>query len=161
MSPNAAFSFTKCASPTIAIMGTICILLICLTTQMNLSIHSARPSRSLRFIGITTTDFLPWEHNTHCWVFLHRLEKVNIAFLASRHFRHWSIWFNGVQLKYNIGTKGICPWKVLLRLFSSLCIYWTQMLWASGKIPWLAFIYSTLQSSPKCSPEVGLLNRWW
>ena len=34
------------------------------------------------------------------------------------------------------------------------------MLWALGMIPWLALVYSTLQSSPRCSTEVRLWNGW-
>ena len=35
------------------------------------------------------------------------------------------------------------------------------MLWASGMITWLGLVYSTLQSSPRRSLEVGLWNGWW
>jgi len=161
MPPDAALSHTKCTGPTIAPTGTICILFVCLTTQMNPSIQSAQPWKSLNFVGITTAYSWAWGCNTHCWVLLHLLEKANIAFPAGRRSWNRRIWFGGVQLKNNTGKDGIRPWKVLLRSFSSLCVYWTQMLWASGMIPWLALGFSTLQSSPRRSTEVGLWNGWW
>jgi len=159
--PSDAASFhTKCGLPTIAPMGTICIVFVCLTTRMNPSTKSAQSWRSLNFVGITTTYSWGWGRNTHCWVFLHLSENVDIGLLAGRRSWNWSIWSSGVQLKYNTGKEGIRPWKVLSRSFSSLCIYWTQMLWASGMTPWLALVYSTLQSSPRRSTEVGLWNGW-
>jgi len=160
MPPNAAFSSTKCADQTIASMGSICILFVCLTTQMNLSTQSAQPWRSLYFVGITTVYSWAWGHKTHCWVFLHLLEKVNNAFPGGRRSWNWRIWFGGVQLKYNTGKEWICSSKGLSRSFSSLCVYYTQTLWTSGTIPWLALVYSTLQSSPRRSTEVGLWNSW-
>jgi len=160
MPPDAAFPSTKCAGPTIAPTGTICILFICLTTRMNPSTQSAPPWRSLNFVGITTAYSWAWGHITHCWVFLHLLENVNIALPAGRRSWNGRIWFGGVQLKYNTGKQGIRHWKVLSRSFSSLWIYWTQMLWASGMTPWLALVYSTLQSRPRRSTEVGLWNGW-
>jgi len=158
MPPNTAFSHTKCARPTIAPMGTICILFVCLTTQMNPSTQSAQPWRSLYFVGITTAYSWTWGRNTHCWMILHLLAKVDIAFPAGKCSWNWRIWFGGVQLKYNTGKQGIRPWKGLSRSFSSLCVYRTQMLLASGMIPWLALVYSTLQSSPRRSTEVGVWN---
>jgi len=150
----------KQTTTTIAVMGTICILVLGLTILMKLSIQYTQPCRFLNCVGITTTVSGPWVHNTDCWVFLHNLEKINIAFLASTHFRQSSFQFNGVQVKYNIETKWICRWKVWLRLFSSLDIYGTHMLWASGKIPRLVFIYCTLQWKPRCFTEVGLWHSW-
>ena len=161
MPPNTAFSHTKCARPTIAPMGTICILFVCLTTQMNPSTQSAQPWRSLNLVGITTAYSWTWERNTHCWVFLHLFDKVDIDFPAGRHTWNWRIWFGGVQLMYNTGKEGIRLCKVLSRSFYSRWVYWTQMLWASGMIPWLTLVYSTLQSSPRCSTEVGLWNGRW
>jgi len=161
MPSAAAFSRTKCAGPTIAPTGTICILFVSLTTRMNLSTQSAQPWRSLNFVGITTAYSWTWGPNTHCWVILHWVEKVNVALWAGRGSWNWRIWFGGVLLKYNTGKEGICPWKVWSRSFSSLCVYCTQMLWASGMIPWLALVYSTLQSSPRCSTDVGQWNGWW
>jgi len=160
MRPNAAFSRTKCAGPTIAPTGTICILFICLTTWMNPSTQSAQPWRSLNFVGITAAYSWGWGRNTHCWVVCHLLEKLDNAFPAGRRSRNWRIWFGGVQEKYSTGREGTHPWKVLSRSFSSLCVYWTQMLWDPGMIPWLALVYSTLQSSPRRSTEVGLWNGW-
>jgi len=160
MLPDAAYSPTKCAGPTIAPMGTICILFVCLTTRMNTSTQSAQPWSSLNVVRISTAYSWAWGRNTHCWVFLHLLGNVDIAWPAGRRSWTWRIWFCGVQLKYNTGKEGISPWKVLSRSFSSLCVYWTQMLWASGMTPSLALVYSTLQSSPRCSTEVGLWNGW-
>jgi len=148
MPPDAAFSHLKCAGPTIAPMGTICILFVCLTTRMNPLTQSSPPWRSCNFVEITTVYSWAWGRNTHGWVFLHLLENVDIALPAGRCSWNWRIWFCGVQLKYNTGKEGIRPWKVLSRSLPSLCVYWTQMWWASGMIPWLALVYSTLQSSP-------------
>jgi len=161
MLPDAAFSSTTCASLTIAPTSTICISVICFTTRTNPSTQSTQQWRSLYIIQITTTYSWAWGQHTHCWVFLHLLDKVNIAFPAGQCSWYWRIWFGGVQLKCNTGKEGIRPWKVLSRSFSSLCISWTLMLWASGMIPWLALVYSTLQSSPRPSTEVGLWNGWW
>jgi len=160
MLPDAAFSRTKCAGPTIASTGTIYIWFVCLTTRMKPSTQSAKPWRSLYFVGITTAYSAAWGRNTNRWVVWHLLEKVDNAFPAGRRSWNWRIWFGGVQLKYNAAKKGILPWKVLSWSFSSLCVYLTQMLWASGMIPWLALVYSTLQSSPRRSTEVGLWNGW-
>ena len=156
MLPDAPFSCTKCAGPTITPTGTICILFVCLTTRMNPTTQSAQPWRSLYFVGITNAFSWTWGRNTHCWVFLHLFEMVDIAFPACRRSWNWRIWFGGVQLKYNTGMEGTRPWKVLSRSFSWLCIYWTKMLWASGIIPWFALVYSILPSSPRRSTEVGL-----
>jgi len=161
MPPAAAISRTKCAGTTIAATGAICILFVCLTIRINPSTPSAQPWECLNFVGITTTYSWAWGCNTHCWVFLRLLENVDIAVPAGRLFWNWMIWFGGVQLKYNTGKEGIYPWKVISRSFSSLCVYWTQMLWASGMTTWLALVYSTLQSSPRRSTEVGLWNGWW
>jgi len=150
MPPDAAFSRTTCASPTIAPTDSICILFICLTTQLNPSTQSAQPWRSWNFVGITTTFYWAQGNNTHCWVFLHLLENVDIALPAGERCWDWRIWFGGVQLKFNTRNDGIRPWKVLSRSFSSLWVYWTQMIWASGVIRWLASVYSTLRSSPRC-----------
>jgi len=160
MPPNAAFSLTKCAGPTIGPIGTKCILVVCLTTRMNPSTQSAQLWRSLNFVGITTAYSWAWGGNTHCWVVWHLLEKVDNAFPAGRRSWNWTISFGGVQQKYNTGNEGTRPWKVLSRSFSSPCVYWTQMLWDSGMIPWLALVYSTLQSSSRHSTEVGLWNGW-
>jgi len=148
----AVFSHTKCAGPTIAPTGTICILSLCLTTLMNPSTQSSQPCGSLYFVGITTTYSWGWGRNMHCLVFLHLVEKVDIHFPAATHSWNWRIWFGGVHLKYNTGKEGTRPWKVLSR---SLSVYWTQMLYDSGMIPWLASVHSTLQSSPRCSTDVG------
>jgi len=158
MLPDAAFSNTKRAGPTIAPTGKIRILFVCLATRMNPSTQSAQPWRSLNFVGITTAYSWAWGRNTHCWVVWLLLKKVDNAFPAGRRFWNWTIWFGGVQLKYNTGKEQTRPCKVLSRSFSSLCVYWTPMLWDSGMIPWLALVYSTLQSSPRCSTEVGLWN---
>jgi len=154
---GAAFSRTKRAGPTIALTGTICILSVCLTTRMNPSTQSAQPYGSLYFVGITTAYSQAWGCNIHCWVFLHLLEKFDIVFPAGRCIWNCRIWFGGVQLKYNTGKEGILPWKVLSR---SLSTYWIQMIWDPGMIPWLASLYSTLQSSPRCSTDVGQWNGW-
>jgi len=160
MPPNAAFSHTKCAAPTIAPTGTICILFVYLTTRMNPSTQSVKPWRSFNFVGITSVYSWAWGRNPHCWVILHLLDNVNVALRAGRRSWNWRICFTGVQLKYNIGKEGIHLWKLLSRSFSALCIYWTQMVWVSGMIPWLALVYSTLQSSLRRSTEVGLWNCW-
>jgi len=160
MPPDAAFFCTKCAGWSIASTDTICIWFVCLTTWMNPSTQTAQPWRSLYFVEITTAYYWAWGHNTHCWVFLHLLEKVDIVFLAARYSWNWRIWFGVVQLKYIEGTQGVRPWKVLSKSFCSLCIYCTQMSWASGMVPGLALLYSTLQSSPRLSTEVGLWNGW-
>jgi len=160
MPPDAAFSCTKCAGPAMSPMGTIFILFVCLTTRMNSSTSSAQLWRSLYYVGLTTAYSWAWGHNTQCWVFLHLLEKVENAFPAGRRSWNWRIWCGEVQLVYTTGGEGIHPWKVLWRSFSSLCVYWTQMVWASGMILWLALVYSTLQSSPRCSTEVGFWNGW-
>jgi len=123
--------------------------------------YSAQPWKSLQFVGITTVYSWAWGRNTQCRVFLHLLERFDNAFLAGRHSWDGGIWFGGVQGKYNTEREGTCPWKVLPRLFSSLCIFWPQMFWSSGMIPWLALVYSTSQSSPRCSTEVGFWNGWW
>jgi len=160
MPPNAAFSSTKCAGPTIAPTGTRCILFVCLTTQMNPSTQSAKQWRSLYFVGITTAYSWTWGRNTHYCVFWHVLEKVDNGFPAGRRSWNSRIWSGGVQLKYNTEKAGIRPWKMLSRLFSSLFVYLTQMLWALGMISWLALVYSTLQSSPRHSTDIGQWNGW-
>ena len=141
MLSDATFSRTKCARPTIAATGTICIILVCLTTRMNQSIQSAQPCRSLYFVDTTTAYFWTWGCTIHCWVFLHQLEKIDIVFPAARCTWNWRIWFSGVQQEYNTGREGTRSWKVLSR---SLSVYWTQMSWESVMIPWLALVYSTL-----------------
>jgi len=161
MPPDAAFSRTKCTGPTIAPTGTICIVFVCLTTRMNPSTQSAQPWRSLYFVAITTVYSWAWGRNAHSWVILYLFEKVDIAFPAGRHSWNWRTWFGGVQLKYTTEIEGIRCWKVLSRSFSSLCIYRTQMSCATGMIPGLALVYSTMQSSPRHSIEVGLWNGWW
>ena len=160
MLPYAAFPRTKCAGPTLARTGTRCILFVCLTTQMNPSTQSAQPWRSLNFVGITTAYYWSWGRNTHCWVSFHLVENVHTALPAGRRSWHWRIWFGGVQLKNITGKQGIPRREVLSRSFSSLCVCRTQMLWSSGIIPWLASVYSALQSSPRRSTEVGLWNGW-
>ena len=160
MPPNAAFSCTKCAGPTIAQAGIICFLFVCLTIQMNPSLQSAQHWRSVYLVGITIAYSWAGARNMHCWVILHLLQKVDIVFPAGRNFWNWRIWFGGAQLKNNTGKQGIGPWKKLWRLFSSLCVYWTQMSWASGMIHWFALVYYMLQSSPRCSTEVVLWNGW-
>jgi len=160
MPPNTASSPTKRVSPTSAPTGIIFILFVCLTTRMNPSTQSVQPWWSLYFDGITTAYAWAGGPNTHPWVFLHLLEKVDNTFPAGRLSWNWMIWFCEVQLKYNTGKEGIRPWKVLSKSFSSLCVYWSQMLWAAGMIPWLALVYSTLQSSPRLSTEVGLWDGW-
>jgi len=142
---------------TISLTGTICILSVCLTTRINPSTQSAQPCGSLYFVGITTAYSWTWGRNIHCWDFLHRLEKVDMVFPAGRRSWNWRIWFGGVQLKYNTGKEGTRPWKVLSR---SLSVYWTQMSWDSGMSPSLASVYSTLQSSPRRSTDVGQWNGW-
>jgi len=101
MPPDAAFSRTKCAGPTCAPTGTICILFVSLTTRMNLSTQSAQPWRSLNFVGITTAYSWGWGRNIHCWVVWHHLKKVDNAFPAGRRSWNWRIWFSGVQLRYS------------------------------------------------------------
>jgi len=154
---DAAFSRTTCGGPQIAPTGTICIVSVCLTTQMNSSTQSAQPCGSLYFVWINTPNSWPWENNIHCWVFMHGLGKVDIIFPTCRRSWYWRICFGGVQLKYNTGHEGTWHWKVLPR---SLSVYWTQMLWDSSLIRWLALVYSTLQSSPRCSTDVGQGNGW-
>jgi len=124
---------------------------------MNPSIQSAQPCRSLHCIGITTVHSWAWGHNVHCWVFLHLLEKFYIIFLVGRCSCNWRTWFGGGQWKYHTGTVGTWPWKMLLR---SLSIYLTKMLSDSGMIPWLALVYSTLQSSPRCWTDIGQWDGW-
>jgi len=160
MLPDATYSCTKSFSPTTAPMGTICIILVCFTTRMNPSAQLAQACRSLFFVEIIAAYSWAWGRNTHCRVFLHLSEQVNISFLAGRRSRKWMIWFSWFKLKYDTGKEGFRPWKVLLRSFSSLWVYWTHKLWASGMIPWLAFVYFTLQSSHTRSIEVGLWNGW-
>jgi len=141
---DATFSRTKCAGPTIAPTGTICIWSVCLTPRMNPSIQSAQPCGSLYFVGITTAYSAAWGRNINCWVQLHLVEKMDIIFPTDRNSTNWRIWFSAVQSKYTKGKEGTWPWKVLSRPFS---IDWTQMLWDPDMIPWLALLYSTLQSS--------------
>jgi len=160
MQPAVEFPCTNCAGPTIALMGTICILFFCFTSQLNPSALSAQPWRSLNFNGIATAYSGTWGCITHCWVFFHYLQKVDIAYPAARRPWYCRIWFGRVQLKYDTRKEGILHWKVLLRSFSSLCIYWTQMLWALDMIPQLALVYWTLQSSSRRSTDVGQWNRW-
>ena len=131
------------------------------TTRINPSTQSGQPCNCWYIVGITTVYPWAWGRNTPHWVLLHLLEKVDKAFLAGKRSWNWKIWFGGVQLKYNTGKEGIHPWKVLSRSFSSLCVYWTLLLWASSMIPWLALVYSTLPSSLRRSTEVGLWNDWW
>jgi len=160
MLPNAAFSHTKCVGPTITPTGSICIIFVCWTPRMNPSTQSAQSRRSMYFVGITTAYYSAWRLTTQWWVFLHLFEPVNNASLLGRCSWNHTIWFSGVYQRYNTGKEGICPWKVLLRSFSSLCLYWTQILWASCMIPWLALVYSTLQYSPRCSTDISLWNGW-
>jgi len=155
---DAAFSHTKCAAPTIALAGTICILLVCLTTRMNPSTQPAQLRGYLYYVGITTAYSWAWGRNIHHWVLLHLLEKVDINVLAGRRSSNWRFWFGGVQLKDNTGVQGTWPWKVLSR---SLSIYCTQMLCDPGMIPWLASVYSTLLSGPRRSTDVGQWIRGW
>jgi len=155
---DAAFSRTKCASSTIALTGKISILSICLATRMNLSTQSAQPCGSLYIVGITTAYSWAWGCNIHFWVCLHLLGKIDIVFPGGMHSWNWRILFGGVQLEYYTEREETPPWKVLSR---SLSVYWTQMLWDSGRIPWLALVYSILQSSPRCSTDVGQWNGWW
>jgi len=157
LSDAALISHTKCAGRTIAPIGTICNVSVSLTTRMNPSTQAAQPWSSLYFVVITTAYSCSWEHNIHCWVFFHLLERFNNMFPMGRRSWNWRIWFGGVRLKYNTGKKGTRPMKVLSK---SLSIYWTQMLWNSGMIPWLASVYSTLRSSPRCSTDVGQWNGW-
>jgi len=124
---------------------------------MNLLTQSAQPCRCLYFVAITTAYSWAWERNIFCWVFLQLVDKVDIITPMGRRSWNWRIWFGGVQLKYDTGTEGSWPWKVLLRLLS---IYWTQMLWDSGLITCLALVYSALQSSPRRSTDVGQWNGW-
>jgi len=154
---DAAFSRTICAGRTIPPPRTISIISVCLTTQMNPSTQSAQPCLSLYLVGITTAYSWGWGRNIHCWVFLHLLKMVSIAFPVGRCSWYWRIWFGGIKLKYITGTKGTWHWKVLSR---SLAVYWIQMLWDSKIIPWLALVYSTLQSSPRHSTDVGQWNGW-
>jgi len=147
----------KCAGPTIAPTGTICIITVCLTTWMSQSTQSAEPCRSLYFVWITTAYSWAWGCNIHCWVFLHLLGKVDINSPTGRRSWNWKSWLSGVQLMYNTGNEGTRPWEVSLR---SLSLYWTHMLEDSGMISWLALVYSTLQSSPRCSTDVGQWNGW-
>jgi len=158
MLSNAAFYCTKCAGPTVAPTGTICIISVCMTTRMNPSAQSAQPCGSLYSVGITTAYFWTRGRNIHCWVFLHILEKVDIDFPVGRLFWHWMIWIGRVQWKYNRRKEGTRPCKVLSK---SLSVYWTLMLWDSGMIPRLASVYSILQSNPRCSSDVAQQNGWW
>ena len=151
MPPNATFSHTKCSGPTIAQTGTIWILFVCLTTQINPSTVSAQPWRSLCSVEITNVYSQSCGHNIDCWVLLQLFEKVNIIVPAGKCSWNWTIQFGRVQQKYNIGTKVTLPWKVLSRSHSVCC---TQMLSDWGIIPRLALVYSTLQSSPKCSTDI-------
>jgi hypothetical protein len=128
-----------------------------LTTQMNSSTQSAQPWRSLYFAGITTAYFWGWGHNIHCGVFLHLLGKVDIDFPVGRHSWNWRNWFGGVQLKHNKGKDRTQPWKVLSR---TLSVYWTQMLWNSCMIPWLASVYSAWELFPRRSTDVEQWNGW-
>jgi hypothetical protein len=145
------------SSTTIDSTGILCIISICLTTRMNPSTQSAQPCRSLYFVGITTAYSWIWGRNIHCWVFLHPSEKVDIVFRAGRRSWYWRIWFCGVQQMYHTEKVGTRPWKLLSR---SVSVYWTQILWDSGMIPWLALVYSTLQSSPRRSTDVRQWNSW-
>jgi len=158
--PNLAFSHTKCTGQTIAQTDTMCLILVFLTIRMNSSTQSPQPWRCMYFVGINITHSWPWGHNTHCWVFFNLVEKVNNGFPAGRSSWIRRTWFCEVQLKYTRGIDGVHPCQVLSRSFSSLCIYWTQMLWAWGMIPWLALVYCTLQSSSRSSTHVGLWHDW-
>jgi len=83
MPHDKAFSHTKPTGPTIAPTDIICIIFVCFTTRMNLLTQSTQPSRSLKFVGITTTYSWAWGRNTNGWVFLHLLENVDITLWAA------------------------------------------------------------------------------
>jgi len=117
----------------------------------------SQPCRLLYFDWITTAYSWGWGHYFHWWDFLQCWEKVAIMFPAGSRSWHWSVWLGGVQLKYTEGQEGTRPWKVLSR---SLSVYWTQMLWDSGMIPWFALVYSTWQSGPRRSTDVRQWNGW-
>jgi len=153
---EAALLRTKCGGATIDPPGTIYILLVDLITWMNVLIHSSELCGSLYFVGITTAYSWGSELNTDCWV-LHHGDNVNIVLPACKSLWNWQIWFGGVHLTYSTAKERTLPWKVLSR---SLAVYWTQMSWDSGMIPWLALVYSTLQSSPRCSTHIGQWNGW-
>jgi len=157
LSDASLFSHTKCAGPTIAPTGTICILSACLWTQMNPSTQSAQQCGSWYFVGITIAYSYGWGHNTHYWLFMHLLETVDIVVLEGRCSGNWRIWFGGVLLRYNTEEEGTQPWK---ELSMSLSIYWTQKFWDSGMISWLAVVYSTVQSSPRRSTDLGEWYGW-
>jgi len=124
------------------------------------STQSAQQCWSLYFVGLTTSYSWAWGCNIHCWVFLHILEMVDIIIQVGRCSCNWTIWLSGVQLKCHIGKEATWPWKVLLRSFSPLSVYWILMVWNSVMIPLLALVYSILQSSPKCSTDIAQWNGW-
>jgi len=94
----------------------------------------------------------------HLLSFLAPPNEAIVFSLAGSCSWNWSIWFSRVRLKYNKGKDDTWPWTVLS---TSHSVYWTLMLSVSGMIPWLALVYSTLLSSPRCSTDVGQWNGWW
>jgi len=95
--PNIEFSCPKGGSPTIPPLHTSWILVVCLTTQMKVSIQLAQLSRSLYFIGITTAHSWALEGNIHQWATLHLIERVDILSLGSGCYWNWTSWLSGVQ----------------------------------------------------------------
>jgi len=116
---DSAFSHTKCAGPTIALTGTICILSVRLTTQMNPSTRSAQLCRSLYYVRITSTYSWAWGCNIHWGVFVHLIEKFDIIFPAGRCSWKCRIWLgeikkSWIQEKKDHGVgwcyRGHCPY---------------------------------------------------
>lgn len=158
MQPDAAFSCTIYAGQTTTSRGTVCIVFICLTTQIMESKRSAWPYRTSHIDEITTPLSLNSGRNMNCWIFLHYLDNVHIEFPAGRSAWNWTIWLGEVQQKYKTGKDEIYPRKLFLGSFSSLQVYWTQIAWGTGINPWLALEYSLSQWSPWRLTEVRLWN---
>lgn len=158
--PNAAFSCSKCAHSTTALMSPICTVTVNWTTWMNASTQSTNLCRSLYLVGITTAYSSASGWNTNCWVILHKSETVNTILPASGYSENWRICYGWVQLKYNNGNEGFHSRKVFLRSLSLLCIYWNLTFWASDNIALLALAKSTLQSTSRHQIEVVLHNLW-
>jgi len=153
----AAFSCTICISLTIAQSRTLYILSVCLTSWIKQWIQSAQLCGCMYFVLITTTTS-SWalQFSIQCGILLRLLGRVNVICLVKICYCNSSIRFSGVQLRYNTRIDKTHAWKVLLRLFSSLSVYWTQTLWYPDMISWLILVYS--HSSPRCPTKVGLWN---
>jgi len=158
---NSAFSGTKWVGATITLMGIICILLVSLTTWVNLTMKSTTPFTSAYFVAFMPVYSWAWECNNYGLCFLCLIEKINITFPAGSHSWNWTIGFGIIPLLSGSTTGGDHCWKELSRTFSPGCLNVSWMLWDSDIINRFGLVYSILQSSYRCSTEVGLQNGWW